>query len=344
MIQNYYLVLSKACNLRCIYCHQGQNKPILDKSDFVGPNKVAAYFPVEGNYRVTLFGGEPLLDFEYFCRIAEAIKNRNPNVKLNTITNGTLLTIKRAKKINELGISVGLSHDGKYFEETRGGKDFLKFNPEPYLTLENRSISATACRINYDFYDVWGYFEEFKLKHGLEKRENCFIQVVKDVDDNTDEKLLIIDMPEWESMLDKTFNELEKQVNVGDFSGYEFMQYRPWFESMNYRLQNPMGICSSCGADKHTCHIDIQGNLFPCHNMSKPNGHVAKTGLQTGNFNPYAESEKCKTCEAFIICGGGCIATPEYKHKHSCYIHYQQVTKMIAMLKRLNMSSIGEGL
>lgn len=341
MIKNYYLVLTKACNLRCVYCHQGQDKPDFSKGSLVEPDKVASYFPKDGNYRVTLFGGEPLLDFDYFCRIADAIRSNNPEVQLNTITNGTFLSVDRAKKLNELGVAVGLSHDGKHHAITRGTKDILLTNPDAYLTITNRSIAATACRMNYDFYDVWDYLEDFKIKQGLNQREHCYIQVVKDVEDNTDEKLLILDMPEWESMLDRVFCNLEKQLMTGDFSSYEFMQYNSWFLSMNHRLQNPMGICTSCGADKHTCHIDINGNLYPCHNMRQSNGHVAVGGLMTGSYNPYRDREKCQNCEAFIICGGGCIATPEHKHKYSCYIHYQQITRMLKLLKRLQIAGIG---
>jgi radical SAM protein with 4Fe4S-binding SPASM domain len=209
------------------------------------------------------------------------------------------------------------------------------------LTLDARSIAATCSRINFDFYDVWDYFEEFKIKHGLKHREPCYIQVVKDVEDNTDKDLLILDMPEWETMLEKVFFNLEKQVKLGDFSGYEFMQYSSWLYSLNNRIDNPAAICSSCGADKNTCHLDIYGNLYPCHNMSYSNGHVEKTGVRAGGYNPYTNSERCGSCPAFILCGGGCIATPQHKFKYNCYTYYQQITRMLAMLNRLQTTEIG---
>lgn len=327
--------------MRCIYCHQGQDKPAFCSIDQVDPQKVGSYFPREGRCRVTLFGGEPLFDFDYFCRVADAIKNRNPKAELNTITNGTLLTTDRAKTLNSLGMAVGLSHDGYNYERTRRTKDILKIDPEPYLTLDARSISATSSRINYDFYDIWDYFEEFTIRHDLKRRESCHIEVVKDVEGNTDENLLILDMPEWEKMLDKVFFNLEEQIKQGDCNGYEFMQYWPLILSLNYRIQTPGAICANCGADKNTCHIDIHGNLYPCHNMIRSDGHVDITGARAGGYNPYIDSERCGNCAAFILCGGGCIATPPHKFKYSCYTYYQQIIRMLAMLNRLQSSGIG---
>jgi uncharacterized protein len=334
LINKYYLMIGKACNLSCIYCHQGLHN-VRDNDITVNPKKVASYFPQTGKYTVMLYGGEPLLYWDYIQRLAVSLKERNPNVNLRTITNGTLLTVNTAKKLNELGISVGVSHDGYKFEETRRTKDFLKSNPEPYLTLEKRSISATASKINYNFYDVWKYFEEFRIKNGLASRENCHIEVICDVEGNTDVNLLMKDMPKFEQMLDKVFLNLEKAIKGNDFSSYEYRQYRPMLESLNYRLQHPSMIFSRCGADSQVCHIDIHGNLYPCHNMGNPNGHIAISGIQPGRYNPYKDLAKCQTCIAYVLCGGGCIATSQTVHSYECYARYHQVVRLLNLLQKL---------
>ncbi|MDR1702320.1 MAG: radical SAM protein, partial [Sporomusaceae bacterium] len=336
-IGKYFLTLTKECNLRCIYCHQGQEKE--NESIFVDAKKVAGYFPDNGKYEVVLFGGEPLYYWDYFQNIVYALKERNPQTTLAVTTNGTLLTPDRVKFLNDLEIRASISHDGALFEKTRGAADFLKTNPDLYLALKYRSIGATSCTLNWNYYDIWDYFEEFKIRHGLPEREVVYIQNTKDVDDNTSDKLLIYDSPKWEEMLDKVFFNLTNQLRNSDFSGYEWMQYGIWVKSVGDRLRQPERMGCGCGADTHAAHLDIFGNLYACHNMSDPNSHV-KNGLQTGNWNPYIKTEKCQKCPAFITCGGGCLAAHPNKHKYICYIRYHQGVRLLNMLHQLNKETL----
>lgn len=324
--------------MRCIYCHQGQEKtafiPCLE-SDIPSPYVVAEYFPEEGKYQIVLYGGEPMLYWDFIVLFVEIMKMRNPNVEFNMPTNGTLLTVERAKKINELGIKVGLSHDGKYFEQTRRTKDVLLINPEPYLTLEKRNIGAVASRINPDFYDIWDYFEEFRIKHGLPNKEYIHIQVVKDVEGNTSSDLLINNMPEYESMLDRVFSNLYANIVTGNIDCYEFMQYLPFIETLKWRLESPEVKGVWCGADTQVCHIDVYGNMFPCHNASKSFGNRKEIGIHAGGYNPNLNDEKCVNCRAYTICGGGCpMASPENRES-MCYTMYHQISRLMNMLEKL---------
>lgn len=334
MIWKYYLSLTDQCNISCIYCHQGEKC----KSHFSSTpdlERLVKQFPATGEYEVFLYGGEPLLEFGRLEKVTYLLKERNPEIKFAVVTNGTLLDKHKIKVINDLDISVGLSHDGKYHEITRGIRDILKYDPDLYLSLNKRSISATVCRINYDFYDVWDYLEEFKIKHNLPQRENVFIQVVKDVNNNTGEHLLIKDMPEFEAMLDKTFSNLKRQLKVGDVSGYELMEYISLIKVLASRIKEPSKIASYCCAESNVCHLDVYGNLYSCHNWYIPNGNIYTEGIQPGRFNPYLYEQKCLDCDAYIICGGGCPATVKEKHPHVCYTMYHQVMRLIRLLNEL---------
>lgn len=338
-INRYFLSLTKDCNLRCIYCSQGQTKnPYSEQNP--DPKTIASYFPITGNYTVCFFGGEPLLNWDYFLKIATAIKNRNPEVQLSVVTNGTLLTVERVKILNELDFSVGVSHDAYHFERTRGVPDFLKKNPEPYLTLpkQKRCFAATFNNMYSDFYeDFWNYFDEFVIKNGLKERENAFLQCIKDVENNTPEPFLIYNNPRWEKMLDKTFANLKKNILNDNYDCHEWYQYKLPIYRLNDRLLGNRLVGCGCEADTHTCHIDIHGRLFPCHNSSleNSNGHVNTTGLQPGNYNPPLQTEKCRNCEVVIMCGGGCPISHPDKHKYICYIWYQQHTRLLKMFKEL---------
>jgi uncharacterized protein len=326
-------MLGKACNLNCIYCFQGQEKPLACDTE-VAPEKVASYFPQDGTYNIVFFGGEPLLYFDYIAAIAEELKERNPNVSLGTITNGTLLTVAKAKRLNELGFGVGVSHDGYAFETTRRTKDFLKYNPEPYLTLKKRSISATVTAINPNFYDIWDYFEEFSQRNGT-SRENINIGIVCDIDNITEQRLIINNNRDFESMLDRVFANLGQAIKRQDFTAYEFVHYLPMLRILNDRISNPENISAWCGADRYVCHIDTRGNLYHCHNSGRPNGHISREGVQPGRYNPYIGTKKCRECPAFLCCGGGCVACSPETHEAQCYVQYQQVSRMLALLEKL---------
>jgi len=332
-----FLTLTKSCNLRCVYCHQGQDKPELQCTESViSPDVVKNYFPKVGDYSVIFYGGEPFMCYDYMIRLAIAMKEHNPDMKLSTITNGTMLTVNRAKELNSLEMSVAISHDGRFFEQTRGVKDYLITNPEPFLTLNKRNISATACRINYDFYDIWNYFEEFRIQHGLKNPEHIHIQVVKDVEDATMEQLLIKDMPEFEAMLDKVFKNIEEQIRRNNLATYEFQQYLPMIKTLNWRLKNTKVFGVWCGADTQVSHMDISGNLYPCHNSTEPNGHVTLHGNRAGNYNPNINNKECVACPAYIICGGGCPVASSNKRQYMCYTMYHQITRLLKILANIN--------
>lgn len=338
-ITKYFLILGKSCNMKCIYCHQGENKPCyspLEISNYPDPKTVAGYFPKEGKYKITLYGGEPLLYWDFIVPFVETIKSINPDIEIGMPSNGLLLTVDKAKKLNELDVSLGLSHDGKYYEQTRGVRDILKINPEPYLMLNKRNIGAVVSRINYNFYDVWEYFEEFKIKHGLPNREYVFIQPIKDVEDNTPEELLIYNMPEYEAMLDMVFSNLKNYIKDGSYkNSYEWMQYEPMAKTLLWRLQNPEIHGVWCGADTQVCHIDVYGNLYYCHNVAKPYANINDVGIKPGGYNPYLNDKKCVNCPVYIICGGGCPVSAPHKRKYMCYVKYNEMIRFLNMIHEL---------
>ncbi len=344
-IKRYFISLGKACNMHCIYCHQGGDKPVcpalhVENADVQKIRDIVSYFPKTGKYAVTLYGGEPLLYWDTIVRLVDALRNNNPDIKIGMPTNGLLLTTSKALKLNELDVMVGLSHDGPVFEKTRRSKDILKINPEPFLTLNTRSISAVVSKLNWNFYDVWEYFDEFSLKHnccGPVRKENIQIQIAKDVENNTPEELLILDMPEFEQMLDKVFDNLENHIRNKEFTSYEYQQYRGFIETLNLRLKEPDKIGIWCGADKQVAHLDMEGNLYVCHNVAKPYGNVRNfKEIKPGGYNPYLYDSKCIACPAYIICGGACPVAHPDKRKYTCYFMYQQVTRLFNMLHNLN--------
>lgn len=113
----YTLFLTERCNLACDYCYvgkTGRRMSIEDAGrivDFAFRNT-----PPAENIDIGFFGGEPLLEFPLMRELAARIEARpdfDPcRVKLDTVTNGTLLTEEMAGFFREHHIGVTISCDG----------------------------------------------------------------------------------------------------------------------------------------------------------------------------------------------------------------------------------------
>ena len=78
-----------------------------------------------GKYaRVTFFGGEPLLEFELIQHITDYIRRKsNRPVKLDVVTNGTLLTDEFFEYADTNGIKISISYDGLLNDTNRVNED-----------------------------------------------------------------------------------------------------------------------------------------------------------------------------------------------------------------------------
>lgn len=330
-LQRYNLILGRSCNMACSYCSQGMNKPM-----FIGnmpnPKEVVKYFPKEGEYTIKFSGGEPLLYWDFMYELCLLIRAINPKVVLYTGSNGVLLTVDMAKKANEVGLGISFSHDGKNHEKSRGYTDILKSNPAPYLELVSRGISAVCSSVNPNFYEVWNYFEEFRIKYGLSKREQIEIIMIKDICGNTPEEFFIYNDPNFETMLDKVFSNMRATLGYGNLNSYEWDLYLPFIEKLRKRAYSTT-FGSFCGADTEHCHIDVYGNLYDCQNSIRPFGNVATHGLRTALNNQYKNNKTCLECEVYQICGGHCYLSDENKKKYRCYTFKQQLSRVLDILK-----------
>ena len=109
------LVLTHACNLACSYCYTGEK---FDRAMSLETATEALAYAFARARRVdlTFFGGEPLLAYDRLAAIAAAAPGmaaaRGATLRMQVTTNGTLLTIARARELSLLGVRTTLSLDG----------------------------------------------------------------------------------------------------------------------------------------------------------------------------------------------------------------------------------------
>lgn len=333
-ILRYYLILDRKCNMNCIYCIQDDGAKQLPKTFyFPSPEHVAKYFPQNNMlYEVIFYGGEAFIYFDYMIEIARCIKERNENVRFAVTTNGTLLTVERAKILNELEFRVNLSHDAHVYETTRRRQDFLKVNPEPVLLLNNFVFISTITKYNWDYYKVWDYFENFYIKHGI-KRHKVNMMFLKDCFGHTDKNLFIYKNKDFEKMLDKVFYNLKIHILNNNFESYEFMCY----ENLLGRIlkenlyHNSKSFCMFFDT---AMAIDVYGNIYDCHNDVSPYGHLTDKELNEYE-NPYLSQEPCRNCNIKGVCAGGCVKASDDRRKFICYYMKHEIGRMIKMLNEI---------
>lgn len=109
------LSVTRRCNLACSYCYVRRRPPggRMSVETALGSLKLLDW---TGPVRVSFFGGEPLLEWDLACRVAEEAEKlaraSGVSVRLSMTTNGTLLTRERAAMLARHGFSLIVSLDG----------------------------------------------------------------------------------------------------------------------------------------------------------------------------------------------------------------------------------------
>ena len=117
--RNAIVKVTKRCNLNCKYCyieHKNQDLPINLLKIFL---KQA--IPL-GLKQIYFHGGEPLLmPISYYKEIANFLKKNYPdeNIKMDLVTNGTLIIKEIIEEFKKMGIGIGVSIAGFLADPSR---------------------------------------------------------------------------------------------------------------------------------------------------------------------------------------------------------------------------------
>ncbi len=110
------------CNFACYYCFENGNKnmPIMSKEV---EQRIVKYIIANKDKQISInwFGGEPLLGFDNIISISNQLDNERIAYKSAIITNGSLLTIEKIKKLDSLHLSK--VQIGKNYVQNRTGFD-----------------------------------------------------------------------------------------------------------------------------------------------------------------------------------------------------------------------------
>lgn len=159
------IILTEACNFRCVYCYQKRDKKIFSKNDVDRLFKNLEVLFKDGleELKIHYFGGEPLLNLEVLREIDKGIKSlcEKYNIKFSSFitTNGSLLTVEI---INELQFTtIQLTFDGdinthhKYkISDNYGYNDLLVLIDNIFkYTKSKLRIRFNICKENEKFFE-----------------------------------------------------------------------------------------------------------------------------------------------------------------------------------------------
>ena len=305
------VVLNLDCNLACRYCYEGKMK-----GKFYMPSDTAEglmnfteslYLSDGKSVHFDFYGGEPLLSVELIKNISKRIKasaeKRGLKYTFNLVTNGTLLTGKRAEELVPFGLkSAKITIDGprenhdifRPFKSGAGTFDTILRNIKDACEIIKIQIGGNYTPENYkDFPRLLDYL----LQQGLSPDR---FQMVK-FDPVT-----------------KT----RKEVALPDFrEGAESIN-EPWVfetslflreEILKRGFHTPKIMPSPCMIEiKDDFVINYDGTFYKCPAL------IGWKGFEVGNLNTgikdYTEShnldswktQECLDCEYLPLCFGGC--------------------------------------
>lgn len=329
------ITLGFSCNFNCKYCLENYTAKSIIKPIFIIKepslkekvdnliNKLKNNLTNVNN--ITFWGGEPLVYLKTMKLLVPKLKELYPNVKLATISNGSLVTKKIAQFLldNEIGLTV--SHDGPTFSNYRDDLNPLE-NPKVLEGLKYYKEQAKEKGLffgfnivvtpdNADLSKLHSYFAQYFGDdvdinfEGIVKLSDFSKYVVKKFDSNT-KKILLNNLIAFGSTVD---------------GNHPYHSIRDYVSRLISKLVNKDLKENSCFIrNKNYIAVDMQGNLLVCHGSDKTYGTLDT--IKTSKFPDeslhfWKDRKKCKECPMLVSCLGDCIMASEEDNKLSCENH-----------------------
>lgn len=316
------LMVTHRCNFRCTYCFEkdktnpgtsimslevGQKS--LDLITKLSQNRV--------NIEVDFFGGEPLLYFDTIRQIITYGRNLEKLHKkkfwFSLTTNASLFTDEIISFLKSENISLILSIDGdkKTHDKYRTYKDGTGTFENTWQGIEK------LIRSGHDGYYARGTYT---------KETRNFLDQVFYLEKKGLEQISFEPVISKDPALGFTKEDLTLLRQIYEKLAEEYILHRkknPRFRFYHFEVNLEKGPClqklmTSCGAGVEYLSVSPSGNLYPCHQFDGDQnyelGNVSDGIINLDLIEKFraltqvGKKEKCNTCWARTLCGGGCLA------------------------------------
>lgn len=312
-VKAVFLMLGPACNFHCKHCVQALGTPRIKKQ--ITPDTLNYLAELggkrneENKIKLIFFGGEPFL---YRPQMIEIVAALGDIFNYSIISNGSLVTDEDVVWLNENKIHLTLSNDGPLTDKVRD-KNVLE-DPillERYLKIESKSIEAVHHSYSQDLFKVIHYFEE-KLPGTPYYFDNLYCL------DNVPSDYVSLDLNICKESSEKLVTEFLENFKTKTFAPATNL-ILPMIDDIEENLKalenNELPSKLSCGASKSHLNIDLQGNIYLCHNTSIIMGTiydeystVRKKIIDcfSKRHQQQLKDKSCASCDIAPLCKGSC--------------------------------------
>jgi putative peptide-modifying radical SAM enzyme len=298
---NYHIILTRQCNLNCIYCHggedAGQNSEIQYSLD-----ELERFLKMDDDLQLMMYGGEPTLRIPLITEMID----RFPDARFTLQTNALALNkipVDYVHKMHSVLVSIDGPREVTDFYRSRGVYDRVLRN---VTWLKNQGyagdiVARMAVSQQSDIYR--------DVSHLLNLRDPFFdhvhwqLNVVWDAEGNWD------DFDYWFSEsyspgLRKLAERWVSKIKTGTIEG--IVPFLP----LMYSLLTDSNSVLRCGSGLDTFAIHVDGSIGVC--PISPDwdfsivGHITRTSPFELRSIMKVE-DPCPTCDIYGLCGGRCL-------------------------------------
>ena len=325
------------CNIKCQFCYasctciaESDEESGMEELSTKDIKKVLDIIRRDAEVpSVSFTGGEPVLRDD----LAELIAYASGSLKMrvNLITNGTLISKKTAKDFKKAGLASAQvsieSPDPDVHDRIVGVKNAFQASVNGLLALKSAGIPvhphATLCRLNQH---TLPQMAQFARSLGVARFSlNMIIPAGRGMAEDLAVKY---------SDIEKMVLEIKSAAEATDI---RFMWYSPTPMCLFNPVSHQMGN-KGCSACEGLLSVDPYGRVLPCSSWKEPAGNLLQDGVRAVWFGEKGKSLRdkraahpgCRDCEHFAVCHGAC---PLYFKVHG----YGELEKPLAKLKAENM-------
>lgn len=332
------IVMGFNCNFKCKYCSQSY----ADKHKKTSVEEAVTFAikfceTIKGDPGVIEFwGGEPLMYFKHLKAMLPIFRNRFPNTRFATVTNGSLITREILEFLWEYRISCAISHDG--IGQYVRGEDFL-------LNEKKRSL----------WLELWRRYEEAPVNKNTPRVGVGFVVTMNATNPDISKNVRYIrdHFCEGVQVMGSCCTTLGE---VNTLEGYREVAFTPetldQMEKGVYKNlvdDNPRTQCAEiydnkrdlindyshhynyygltrCGADaKDRLFLKIDGTILYCQNydvQNKEHGTIWDLDhVRIHGITKMYDRESCTHCPWIHICRGGCPSAKGKNFAELCTIY-----------------------
>ena len=306
-ISSIYLMLGGACNFKCRHCIQEDSGiKCFNPKQNINSNVVKYIWHLinirpdcYNKIKLLFWGGEPLI---YFSVIKDIVQEFQGNLEYVIITNGELLTQEMVDFINANEIYLTLSNDGKMTSNIRT-KNMLEDSSflELFSQVKHKGIDAVIHAYNSDYQGLYSYINsKVKDVHLFTEQLVVSWDMPKDIYD--------YDLEHYKDSLYKLADKAYQDIITGEET-FAVRTFLGTLKLIAYGRKSKR-LLPNCMSIYKSMNIDLEGDVYACHNTNIKIGNVTDDRLQLIQaFDEWVVktwNRKCLECVYFDLCRGGC--------------------------------------